>query len=107
MGRPERLLMVLCAGAALGCGMDGTIGSGSGGPRPPSSDPGRVTLHRLNRVEYNNSVHDLLGTSLRPADDFPSDDRGYGFDNIASVLSLSPLQVELYLSAAEKLVDEA
>jgi hypothetical protein len=71
------------------------------------SDPGRVTLHRLNRAEYNNTVRDLLGTARRPADDFPADDRGYGFDNNADVLSLSPLVTELYVTAAEGLVDEA
>ena len=51
-------------------------------------DPGRVTLHRLNRVEYNNTIRDLIGVDFRPADDFPSDDVGYGFDNIGDVLSL-------------------
>lgn len=70
-------------------------------------DPGRVTLHRLNRAEYNNSVRDLLGTARKPADEFPADDRGYGYDNIADVLSLSPVQIELYLRAAEQLVTEA
>jgi hypothetical protein len=70
----------------------------------PSDDPGRVTLHRLNNAEYNNTVRDLLGTSLRPADDFPADDRGYGFDNVADVLRLSPLALELYESAAEALI---
>lgn len=70
-------------------------------------DPGRVTIHRLNNAEYNNTVRDLLGTSLRPADDFPSDDRGYGFDNVADSLNLSPLQVELYDHAAELLVNDA
>jgi hypothetical protein len=70
-------------------------------------DPGRVTLHRLNRAEYNNTVRDLLHTSQRPADDFPADDHGYGFDNNADVLSLSPFQVELYARAAEDLVTEA
>src|SRR5436190_8261866 len=59
---------------------------------PAGNDPGRVTIHRLNRVEYNNTVHDLLGTSLSPADDFPSDDPSYGFDNSADVLVISPLQ---------------
>lgn len=73
----------------------------------PGVDPQRVTLHRLNRVEYNNTVHDLLGTNRRPADDFPADDRGYGFDNIASVLSLSPLHLEVYDRAAESLIEEA
>jgi Protein of unknown function (DUF1587) len=67
--------------------------SGSG------SDPGRKTLHRLNNAEYNNTVRDLLGTKLTPADTFPIDDRGYGFDNIADVLRLSPLALELYRRA--------
>src|SRR5262249_1531022 len=48
-------------------------------------DPGRVTSRRLNRVEYNNTVRDLLGVWLRPADEFPLDDAGYGFDNIGDV----------------------
>ncbi len=69
-------------------------------------DPGRVTLHRLNNTEYNNTVRDLLGTTLRPADDFPSDDRGFGFDNVADSLGLSPLQVELYERAAEVLIED-
>jgi uncharacterized protein DUF1592/uncharacterized protein DUF1588/uncharacterized protein DUF1587/uncharacterized protein DUF1595/uncharacterized protein DUF1585/cytochrome c len=67
---------------------------------PP--DPGRVTARRLNRTEYNNTVRDLLGVDMRPADDFPQDDAGYGFDNIADVLSLSPVLMEKYVSAAEK-----
>ena len=79
-----------------------------GAPGSPGAvDPGRVTLHRLNRAEYANTVHDLLGTSARPSDQFPPDDRGYGFDNIADVLSLSPVQLEMYFNAAETLVDEA
>ncbi len=65
-------------------------------------DPGRVTLRRLNREEYNNTIHDLFGIDFRPADDFPSDDVGYGFDNIGDVLSTSPLLMEKYLNAAEK-----
>ena len=71
------------------------------------ADPGKVTLRRLNREEYNNSVRDLLGVSIRPADDFPNDDVGYGFDNIGDVLSMSPLLMEKYLSASEKLVKAA
>jgi len=67
-------------------------------------DPGRVTMRRLNRAEYNNTIRDLLGVNYRPADDFPVDDVGYGFDNIGDVLSLSPLLLEKYLSAAEKIV---
>jgi Protein of unknown function (DUF1592)/Protein of unknown function (DUF1588)/Protein of unknown function (DUF1587)/Protein of unknown function (DUF1585)/Protein of unknown function (DUF1595)/Planctomycete cytochrome C len=72
---------------------------------PP--DPGRVTTRRLNRAEYNNSVRDLLGVDLRPADDFPQDDSGYGFDNIGDVLSLSPALMEKYMSAAERLARAA
>jgi mono/diheme cytochrome c family protein len=67
-------------------------------------DPGRVTMRRLNREEYNNTIRDLFGVlNLRPADAFPSDDVGYGFDNIGDVLSLSPLLMEKYLNAAEKI----
>ncbi|MGD9720931.1 MAG: DUF1592 domain-containing protein [Pirellulales bacterium] len=67
-------------------------------------DPGRVTLRRLNRNEYNNTIRDLLGVDFRPADDFPSDDVGYGFDHIGDVLSLPPILLEKYLTAAESVV---
>jgi len=70
-------------------------------------DPGRVTLRRLNRVEYNNTIRDLLGVAFHPADDFPADDAGYGFDNIGDVLSLSPLLLEKYLTAAGKILEAA
>ena len=70
------------------------------------SQPGRVTIRRLNRTEYNNTVRDLVGVKFRPADDFPADDVGNGFDNIAQVLSLSPLLMEKYLDAAEAIVTE-
>ena len=70
-------------------------------------DPGRVTLRRLNRVEYNNTIRDLIGVDFRPADDFPSDDVGYGFDNIGDVLSLPPLLMEKYLAAAEEVSETA
>jgi hypothetical protein len=70
-------------------------------------DPGRVTARRLNRAEYNNTVRDLLGVDLRPADDFPQDDSGYGFDNIADVLSLSPALMEKYLTSAERVARTA
>jgi hypothetical protein len=63
---------------------------------------GRVTARRLNRAEYNNSVRDLLGVDFRPAEDFPQDDSGYGFDTIGDALSLSPVLMAKYLAAAEK-----
>jgi len=64
---------------------------------------GHVTARRLNRIEYDNTVRDLLGVDLHAADDFPQDDSGYGFDNIGAVLSLSPVLMEKYLKAAEKI----
>ena len=66
-------------------------------------DPGRVMARRLNRVEYNNTVRDLLGVHVRPADEFPVDDSGYGFDNIGDVLSVSPMLMEKYMAAAAKI----
>ena len=70
-------------------------------------DPGRVTIRRLNRAEYNNTIRDLVGIDFRPADDFPSDDVGYGFDNIGDVLSMPPILMEKYLAAAETISEEA
>jgi hypothetical protein len=70
-------------------------------------DPGRVTLRRLNRAEYNNTIRDLCGVDFHPADDFPADDVGYGFDNIGDVLSLPPLLLEKYMAAADKILDKA
>ena len=73
------------------------------GPR----NAGRVTIRRLNRAEYNNTIRDLVGVDFKPAADFPNDDVGYGFDNIGDVLSLSPLLLEKYLAAAEAILDQA
>jgi len=70
-------------------------------------EPGSVTLRRLNRAEYNNTIRDLCGVDFHPAESFPSDDVGYGFDNIGDVLSLSPLLMEKYLDAAEQVVQKA
>ncbi len=68
---------------------------------------GRVAIRRLNRAEYNNTIRDLIGLDLHPADEFPSDDVGYGFDNIGEVLSTPPVLLEMYLAAAEKVIGEA
>jgi len=70
-------------------------------------DPGRVTIRRLNRVEYANTVRDLLGVAFDPGDEFPADDVGYGFDNIGDVLTLPPLLMEKYLDAAEEIAARA
>jgi len=95
-------------GATLsGSGLVGAVGGTSVTQGPPATDPGRVTLHRLNRAEYNNTVADLLGTTLRPADAFPADDPGGDFDNVSDVLSLSPLHLSMYQSAAQALIDDA
>lgn len=75
--------------------------------RSQPRDPGRVTLHRLNRAEYDNTVRDLLGDTQAPARNFPPDDHGFGFDNNADVLSMSPLLMEKYSHAAKQLVEAA
>ncbi len=69
--------------------------------RTAKPDPGRVTVRRLNRVEYKNTVRDLLGADFNPTENFPADDVGHGFDNIGDVLTMSPLLMERYLEAAE------
>ena len=63
-------------------------------------NPGRKLVHRLNRAEYANAVRDLLGLEIDPAALLPPDDSAYGFDNIADVLSISPVLLERYVSAA-------
>jgi hypothetical protein len=64
-------------------------------------------VRRLNRAEYDNSIRDLFGLDLRPARAFPDDDVGYGFNNIGDVLAIPPLLMEMYLRAAEEVVDQA
>jgi mono/diheme cytochrome c family protein len=68
-----------------------------------NSNPGRVGLHRLNRAEYGNAVRDLLGLEVDPAELLPADDSSAGFDNIAEALTVSPVLLERYLSAAWKI----
>lgn len=75
--------------------------------RRTKPDPGRVTARRLNRAEYDNTIRDLTGLDLRPAAAFPVDDSGYGFDNIGDVLSLSPVLLDKYLSAARTVANAA
>jgi Protein of unknown function (DUF1587) len=66
-------------------------------------NPGRPTLHRLNRAEYANVIRDLLALEIDVAELLPADDAGYGFDNIGDVLSVSPLLMERYLLAAGRI----
>jgi hypothetical protein len=70
-------------------------------------DPGRVTASRLNRVEYSNTIRDLLGVLFHAEKDFPSDDSGHGFDNIGDVLTISPVLMEKYMDAAERIAASA
>jgi hypothetical protein len=90
--------------------MDGGGTAGTGGtdtPTPPAPvNPGVVTVRRLNRTEYNNTVRDLLGTSLRPADRFQADTPGDGFDTVGAATNLSPAAVRDYEEAAHALVDD-
>jgi Protein of unknown function (DUF1592)/Protein of unknown function (DUF1588)/Protein of unknown function (DUF1595)/Protein of unknown function (DUF1587)/Protein of unknown function (DUF1585) len=96
------------AGGGPAAGVGGTKGSG-GGITPTATDPGRVTMHRLNLAEYDNTMRDLLGTTTHPSVDFnfPPDDRGDDFDNTADVLTVSPLHVTCYNTAATALVTAA
>jgi hypothetical protein len=73
---------------------------------PKDPDPGRVTLRRLNRAEYRNTVRELLGVEFNAAAEFPPDDTGHGFDTIGDVLTLSPLLLEKYIAAARSIVTQ-
>lgn len=69
--------------------------------------PGSVTIRRLSRYEYQNTIRDLLDVEYLAVDRFPADEVGYGFDNIGDVLSLSPIHFENYLAAAETISEQA
>jgi mono/diheme cytochrome c family protein len=66
-------------------------------------NPGRAPVHRLNRAEYSNAIRDLLEVDVKPGEWLPVDDSGYGFDNIAAVLSSSPALLERYMTAARRI----
>jgi len=74
---------------------------------PAKPDPGRVTVRRLNRVEYRNTIRDLVGVEFDTLKEFPADDTGSGFDNIADVLTISPMLLEKYLDAAQVIIGKA
>jgi hypothetical protein len=80
--------------------------AGAGVRSPPVLDAGRVVLRRLNRAEYDNTVRDLLGTSLRPADKLPNDETAAGFDTVGEALSLTLAHLEVLEQGATDLVDE-
>ena len=64
---------------------------------------GRPIVHRLTRFEYTNAIRDLLALEIDGASLLPTDESGYGFDNIADVLSMTPALLERYLIAAQKI----
>ena len=70
-------------------------------------NPGSITIRRLNKHEYRNTIRDLFGIDYEPSADFPGDDVGYGFDNIGDVLTMPPLLMEKYLKAAEDITRKA
>jgi hypothetical protein len=74
---------------------------------PANPDPGVVTMRRLNRTEYHNTIRDLLGVEIDVSSLLPPDDTGYGFDNIGDVLTVSASHVERYHTAASTALDEA
>lgn len=73
---------------------------------PNKPNPGKLTIRRLNRVEYRNTIRDLLGVNYDTNFKFPPDDTGHGFDNMADVLSISPLLLEKYFNAAEEIINK-
>lgn len=81
--------------------------SSSGATGARAVDPGRVTLRRLNRREYENTIRDLVGVDYDAARELPADDVGYGFDDIGDVLSMADILMEKYLAAADRIAARA
>ena len=98
------------AGGADMAGGGSTTTGGSGGTMitPPGSAPqvGVMTLRRLNRTEYGNTLRDLTGTTTDYGAKFPPENLSFGFDNIGEALTVQPLNVELYEESAEAIVSE-
>jgi mono/diheme cytochrome c family protein len=70
-------------------------------------NPGRPAAYRLSRFQYANAVRDLIGLEVDATALLPADDSGYGFDNIGDVLTVSPVLLEKYLSAAATISRQA
>ncbi|HVW75900.1 MAG TPA: DUF1587 domain-containing protein, partial [Rhizomicrobium sp.] len=66
-------------------------------------NPGHATVRRMNRVEYAHAVRDLLSIDVDFSKELPVDDTGYGFDNIADVLTVSPTLMDRYINVAGKI----
>ena len=82
------------------------IKTGGFGLAAGQPDPGRVTMRRLNRTEYKNTLRDLIGVNFDADTMLPPDDVGYGFDNIGDVLSISPIRLEKFVAAAMSAVEQ-
>jgi hypothetical protein len=95
------------SGASSSGGSSGDGQGGSGGTGGAENDAGRVGIHRLNNLEYDNTVRDLLGVDSTPASTFIADEKALGFDNIADAFGMTEAQYEQYFSAADSLVDTA
>lgn len=100
-------------GIGLGGGTGGTTasagGGGVGGGVPPASGKAEVdviTIRRLNRTHYNNTLRSLTGTTQDWASKFPADNLSYGFDNIGEALTVQPLHIEVFEATAEAVVKE-
>ncbi len=93
MPRPDRATMDSLA-ASIETSLDRAAAA--------APNPGQPVLHRLNRTEYTNAIRDLLDLDVDASDLLPTDDSSFGFDNIASVLGVSPALIERYLLASGK-----
>ncbi len=93
--------------AAQQTALENWIIAGAFGLDPAHPDPGRVTVRRLNRTEYRNTIRDLLGLDYDTEHALAADDIGYGFDNIGDVLTLSPMRMEKLIAAAQDVVKKA
>ncbi|HEX7450865.1 MAG TPA: DUF1587 domain-containing protein, partial [Polyangiaceae bacterium] len=101
-----------CTGAgAANADAAGSAGAGSTGSTKElcaaSVDPGPQVVRRVTRLEYNNTVSDLLGTATTIANQFPTEEVAFGFNNNAAALTVSPELAEQYLDAAETLAKAA
>lgn len=94
------------AGAGGGSSGGGTGASSGGSSVAPATAPGRVVIRRLNIVEYNNTVRDLLDTTQGLPDAFPADYTAFGFDNVASALTLTDVTLGLFFETAQRIATD-
>jgi Protein of unknown function (DUF1592)/Protein of unknown function (DUF1588)/Protein of unknown function (DUF1595)/Protein of unknown function (DUF1587)/Protein of unknown function (DUF1585) len=103
------LCLLISLGLSTGCSENGGVPQEPDDENKPvesSTDPGLLTLRRLNKIEFDNTVRDLLGTSLRPGENFPPENLDEGFDVIGEALTIQPLHLELMEKAAADLASE-